>query len=195
LARCCASSSLPATNAKRFAQGSASDAAIRSGAVEANAEHVPELRPRDHSTTTVANVTALVAGGYHAHAASDPITASARSFRTSLRSRIATCRQNRPTRSQRTRDRTTRRQIEMLAQHLSRVPPLFFIVLTCRHLCGIAGEGKSIPRDERRIDLKQSCSAEGTIADDPPLTSCPPSTTDPSLCAMRRNELLKEAID
>jgi len=72
LARCCASSSLPATNAKRFAQGSASDAAIRSGAVEANAEHVPELRPRDHSTTTVANVTALVAGGYHAHAACRP---------------------------------------------------------------------------------------------------------------------------
>jgi hypothetical protein len=72
---------------------------------------------------------------------------------------------------------------------------VFFIVLTCRHLCGIAGKGKSIPRDERRIDLKQSCIAEGKIADDTPLTSCPPSTPHPSLCAVRQSEIVKEAID
>lgn len=68
------------------------------------------------------------------------------SFSASPRSQIATGQQNRAARSQQTRDKAIRRQIETLAQQLSWVPPLFaFFVLRYRHIRKIA-EGKTLSR-------------------------------------------------
>src|SRR5450756_2060643 len=109
LAVYCPSSSLPATNAKRLRKGAQATSTSRSGAIQPTGSLDEQRREHDapESHAIIARLPLA--------SRSPPLQGS---FRASLRSRIATCRQNRPARSRRTRDKTTRRQIETLAQHL-----------------------------------------------------------------------------